>query len=675
MTMNTRNLLGEEASPYLRQHQDNPVHWRPWGKAALEEAKAGGRPILLSVGYAACHWCHVMAHESFEDPAIAAVMNELFVNVKVDREERPDIDAIYQSALALMGEQGGWPLTMFLTPEGEPFWGGTYFPPTARYGRPGFADVLRNVAETYQGRPEAVRQSVVALRGALAKQSTPPALSGQIPADIGVRVATQLVAHVDTALGGFGGAPKFPQPSLFELFWRAHVETGDEQLGRAVTLTLDRMAQGGIYDHVGGGYARYSVDERWLVPHFEKMLYDNAQLVELMTTVWQKTRSRLYAERIAETIAWLGREMTHEAGGFYSSLDADSEGEEGRFYVWTTEELDALLGADAALFKAVYDASPEGNWEGHVILNRSQAPAFADDAIEARLARCRQVLLAARAKRVRPGLDDKILADWNGLMVAALAHAGTVFARPDWLAMAERAFAFVVDRMTVDGRLRRSWCRDSLRHPATLDDYANMTRAALALFEATGHARHLDQARAWVAVADAHHWDKDAGGYFFAADDTDDVIHRTKSAQDQAVPSGNGTMAVALARLYLLTGEQDYRQRAEAVIAAFSGELGRNIFGLGSLLAAHAMLGQGRQIVVIGQREDPRLAPLLRAIHGVSLPGRVVQLVEPDVEFPLGHPVFGKSAVDGQPTVYVCRGPVCSLPLTTAEALAAALAA
>ncbi len=317
MNTSARNLLGEEASPYLRQHQDNPVHWRPWSKAALEEAQAGGgRPILLSVGYAACHWCHVMAHESFEDPATAAVMNELFVNVKVDREERPDIDAIYQSALALMGEQGGWPLTMFLTPEGEPFWGGTYFPPTARYGRPGFVDVLRNVSETYRNRREAVRQNVVALRGALAKQSSPPALSGQIPSDIGVRVATQLVEHVDFTLGGFGGAPKFPQPSLFELFWRAHVETGDEKLGRAVTVTLDRMAQGGIYDHVGGGYARYSVDERWLAPHFEKMLYDNAQLVELMTTVWQKTRSRLYAERIAETIEWLAREMTHEAGGF-----------------------------------------------------------------------------------------------------------------------------------------------------------------------------------------------------------------------------------------------------------------------------------------------------------------------------------------------------------------------
>jgi uncharacterized protein YyaL (SSP411 family) len=476
-------------------------------------------------------------------------------------------------------------------------------------------------------------------------------------------------------LGGFGGAPKFPQPSLFELFWRVHRETGAEQLGQAVTVTLDRMAQGGIYDHVGGGFARYSVDEEWLVPHFEKMLYDNAQLVELMTTVWQKTRSRLYAERIAETIDWLAREMTHPEGGFFSSLDADSEGEEGKFYVWTVEELDQCLGADATLFKAAYDAKPGGNWEGHTILNRSNAPDFAADDIEARLARCRETLLAARAKRVRPGLDDKILADWNGLMIAALAHAGTVFERMDWLAMAERAFAFVKTRMSVDGRLRRSWCRDSLRHPATLDDYANMTRGALALFEATGQTAYLEQARAWVAVADRHHWDNASGGYFFAADDTDDVIHRTKTVQDQAVPSGNGTMAAVLARLFLLTGDHTYRARADALIKAFSGELGRNIFGLGSLLAAHAMLGQGRQIVVIAKRDDARLAPMLRAIHGVSLPSRVIHVVDPGIEFPLGHPVFGKTASNGQPTAYVCRGPVCSLPLTTPDALAAALAA
>ncbi|MFN0043856.1 MAG: thioredoxin domain-containing protein [Alphaproteobacteria bacterium] len=670
-----QNQLANENSPYLLQHKDNPVHWRPWGKPALGEARALGRPILLSVGYSACHWCHVMAHESFENAAIAAVMNDLFVNVKVDREERPDIDAIYQSALALMGEQGGWPLTMFLTPDGEPFWGGTYFPPERRYGRPGFPELLKRVATTFRGQQDAVRQNVAALRGALGRLSTPPPADDELPTNILVQVAEKLVEHVDFENGGFGGAPKFPQVSVFDLFWRAYRRDAAPRLGEAVTTSLDRMCQGGIYDHVGGGFARYSVDEVWLVPHFEKMLYDNAQLVELMTLAWQHTKSRLYRERITETIDWIMREMRDPEGGFFSSLDADSEGEEGKFYVWTEGEIDALLGPHAALFKTIYDVSARGNWEHANILNRSKSRGFADDDIESRLADCRMALLEHRRHRVRPGLDDKCLADWNGLMIAALALAGDVFEKPEWTAAAARAFDFVQLRMTENGRLRHSWRRGTLRHPATLDDYANMSRAALALHEALGDEHYLLQAEQWVEIANRHYWDAHGGGYFFSADDTDDLIARTKSAQDQAVPSGNGTIAGVLARLFLLTGNRTHRERAESLIRTFSGELGRNIFGLGGILAAHGLLGEGRQIALIGERTDPRLTALRRAVNDVSMPERVSWIVPPGAKFPIGHPLLGKIAVDGKPTAYICRGPSCSLPITDPVALRAALGA
>jgi uncharacterized protein len=666
------NLLRDETSPYLRQHQDNPVHWRPWGREALAEAAATGRPILLSVGYAACHWCHVMAHESFEDEATAALMNALFVNIKVDREERPDIDTIYQSALALMGQQGGWPLTMFLTPDGEPFWGGTYFPPEARYGRAGFPDVLRRVSDVFKTQQEAVNQNVVALRGALQKLSEPPAVEGEVPADGLERIAAQLVEHVDGVNGGFGGAPKFPQASIFRQFWRAFRRTGDKRLADAVTTTLDRICQGGIYDHLGGGFARYAVDERWLVPHFEKMLYDNAQLVELLALVWQHTKSPLYKLRVEETVAWLGREMTSEGGAFYSSLDADSEGEEGKFYVWTDGEIDALLGAEATLFKATYDVGRGGNWEGHTILNRLHSMQLGEPEIEARLAKARAKLLAARAKRIRPGLDDKILADWNGMMIAGLAFAGSVFARLDWVDAAARAFAFVRDRMTEDGRLRHSWRDGKLRHPATLDDYAHMARAGLALHEATGDAAYLAQAESWAAIADRHYWDGTAGGYFLSADDTDDVIRRTKQVQDQAVPAGNGTMAEVRARLFFLTGKAAHRERAEAITGAFKGELARNVFGLGTLLGARTLLDSALQVAIVGTSSEAR-APLRRAVDDLSLPERIIQEVTPDHRFPADHPLSGKSAVNGAATAYVCRGPVCSLPITDADALRQAL--
>jgi uncharacterized protein YyaL (SSP411 family) len=674
-----KNRLGEETSPYLLQHKDNPVHWQAWNSETLTAARAADKPILLSIGYAACHWCHVMAHESFENPAIAARMNDSFVPIKVDREERPDLDAIYQNALALMGEHGGWPLTMFLTPDGEPFWGGTYFPPEPRWGRPGFPQVLAAIGEAYRGDRDTVLKNVMALRQGLARLGQPQQGEGgppELSAALLDRIAERLLREIDPLNGGIGTAPKFPQCGIYELLWRAWKRTRLEPYREAVLRTLTTISQGGIYDHLGGGYARYATDTRWLVPHFEKMLYDNAELVALLTLVWEETRDPLYATRVGETVGWLEREMVNEEGAFAASLDADSDHEEGKFYVWSEAEIDTVLGKDAELFKRFYDVDAVGNWEGKTILNRLAHHDLADAETEATLARCRELLVAARAPRVRPGLDDKILADWNGLMIAALAAAGVSFARPEWVQLAARAFAFIETQMTAsDGRLRHSWRAGDARHPASVDDYANLCRAALALHEATTDSAYLARARAWVAVLDRHHWDDVAGGYFFAADDTGDLIARVKTANDAAVPAGNGTMVGVLTRLALLTGEETYRRRAEGILAVFAGELGRNFFPLATLISNAELAMKPVQIVLVGKPDDTAFTELKRAVYRVSLPNRVVLSVTPGDALPEDHPAFGKGLVQGRPAAYVCDGPVCSLPLTEPQALVDTLAA
>jgi hypothetical protein len=668
-----QNRLGDETSPYLLQHKDNPVHWQPWGEAVLAAAKAEDKPILLSIGYAACHWCHVMAHESFEDPAIAAKMNSQFINVKVDREERPDLDAIYQHALALMGEQGGWPLTMFLTPDGEPFWGGTYFPPESRWGRAGFGQVLDAVADAYARKREDVAKNVSVLRGALARLGRPER-GGAITPELLDRIAERLLRETDQLYGGIGTAPKFPQCGILELLWRAWRRTRQMPYREAVVKALDAMCQGGIYDHLGGGFARYSTDARWLVPHFEKMLYDNAELIDLLTLVWQETKSPLYRERIAETIGWVEREMVAPGGGFASSLDADSEHEEGKYYVWTEAEIDHALGPRAVLFKSHYDVSAAGNWEGRTILNRSGSPELADAETEHELAECRALLLRVRDGRVRPGWDDKVLADWNGLMIAALANGGLVFERADWVAKAATAFAFVRDRMSdADGRLWHSSRAGRAQHAANIDDYANLARAALALHEATGEAGYLSRVQDWLAVLDRHYRDAEAGGYFFAADDTKGLIARAKTAADSAVPAGNGTLVGVLARLALLTGDDDYRRRAEAIVETFSGEAGRNFFPLATLLNNAEFLAKPLQIAIVGNPADTAFTGLRRAAYSVSLPNRVVETYPPDAVLPEGHPAHGKGLVGGRAAAYLCEGPVCSLPLTEPAALREAL--
>ena len=667
----TRNALDHETSPYLLQHKDNPVHWQPWGPAAFEAARKADKPILLSIGYAACHWCHVMAAESFANPAIAAEMNKNFINIKVDREERPDIDAIYMHALSMMGEQGGWPLTMFLTPEGEPFWGGTYFPPTARWGRPGLPQVLQAIAEAYRAQREQIAKNVAALRKGLDQLGAPQ--SGEA-VDLALidRVVERLLAEIDGVNGGIGTAPKFPQAPTLELIWRAG-RRGNAGARDAILLTLDHIAQGGIYDHLGGGFARYSVDARWLVPHFEKMLYDNALLIDLLTAAWQDTRNPLYAARVAETIDWLGREMRLPDGGFASSLDADSEHEEGKFYVWTDAEIEAVLGAEAARFKEFYDVSAGGNWEGHNILNRLAHLAPAAPEIEAELARNRASLLKAREARVRPGLDDKVLADWNGLAIAALARAASVFGRTDWLDLAASSFAFICHALDADeGKLFHSW-RGRAQHRAVLDDYANMAQAALMLFEATGEESYLRRARDWVAIAIKDHWDP-RGGFFFTAADAELLIARAKNALDQPNPSGNGTLAAVMARLYYLTGEEDYRRRAQATIDAFGGEIRRYAFAHANLLNAAEFLAKAVQIMIIGRRGDQETDALLRAVFSRNLPNRILTVVAPGVALPPSHPAHGKQQIDGRATAYVCEGPACSLPLTDPASLAADLA-
>src|ERR1700690_3475106 len=490
------NRLASATSPYLLQHKHNPVDWWQWGPDALAEAKRSNRPILLSVGYAACHWCHVMAHESFEDEQTAKVMNELFVSIKVDREERPDIDQIYMNALHLLGEQGGWPLTMFLTPAAEPVWGGTYFPKESRYGRPAFTDILREVARLFREEPQKIEQNRASLLARLAEKARP---AGKVT--IGLKeldaAAGQVGNMFDSVNGGLRGAPKFPQPAILEMLWRTGLRTGDARFFETVEHSLDRMCEGGIYDHLGGGFSRYSVDERWLVPHFEKMLYDNAQLLELLALAYQRSGNPLFGARARETVAWLKREMTTAEGAFAASLDADSEGEEGKFYVWSKNEIVELIGPEAGGFFAHhYDVSDEGNFEGHNILNRLNG-VERSETDEARLSALRAILLEARRDRVRPGLDDKVLADWNGLMIAALANASLMLDEPSWLDLAGRAFEFVASTMTRGDRIGHSWRQGQLKFPGLASDFAAMIRAALALYEATGTPAYLDQALAW----------------------------------------------------------------------------------------------------------------------------------------------------------------------------------
>jgi len=666
----SENRLGHETSPYLLQHKSNPVDWWPWGPEALAEAKLTEKPILLSVGYAACHWCHVMAHESFEDDDTARVMNELFVNIKVDREERPDIDQIYMAALHHLGEQGGWPLTMFLTPDGEPIWGGTYFPRSSRYGKPAFVDVLREIARLFCEEPEKIEQNRAALMARLAGVARKPGTVTIGVAELN-HAAQQLGGIIDPVNGGTRGAPKFPQAALFELLWRAGLRTGQARYFSAVDITLHHIGEGGIYDHLGGGFSRYSVDERWLVPHFEKMLYDNAQLLELLAIAYVRLGKPLYRQRAQETVAWLAREMTTGEGAFSASLDADSEGEEGKFYVWSYDEIIGQLGAeDGEFFARHYDVTPAGNFEGHNILNRLK-PLPRSDEDEARLAALRAKLLTVRATRVRPGLDDKVLADWNGLMIAALANASLMFAEPSWLDMAERAFAFIARAMTRGDRLGHSWREGKLKFPGLASDFAAMIRAALALYEATGRQSYLDQAVTWQRALDRDYADAESGTYYLTAADAEGLVIRPASTADEATPNHNAVAAQNLVRLALLTGDDGWRAKADRLIAAVAPATVDNLYMHMALLNAVDLRLRAAEIVVTG--EGARAEALLSAARATPPLDRIVLHARAADALPLSHPAQQQVRASSEPQAFVCIGETCSLPVTDPAGLTHAL--
>jgi uncharacterized protein YyaL (SSP411 family) len=663
------NRLASATSPYLLQHKHNPVDWWPWGPQALAEAKRSNRPILLSVGYAACHWCHVMAHESFEDEATARLMNQLFVNIKVDREERPDIDQIYMNALHLLGEQGGWPLTMFLTPAGEPVWGGTYFPKESRFGRPAFSDILREVARLFREEPHKIEQNRTALLARLAEKARPP---GKIT--IGLKeldaAAAQVANMFDPVNGGLRGAPKFPQPAILEMLWRTGLR-GDPRFFDTVEHGLERMCEGGIYDHLGGGFSRYSVDARWLVPHFEKMLYDNAQLLELLALAHQRNGNPLFRQRAQETVAWLQREMTTKDGAFCASLDADSEGEEGKFYVWSQQGIERVLGSEnAAFFAAHYDVSELGNFEGHNILNRLNSLPRSMET-EARLAMLRSMLHKEREGRIRPDLDDKVLADWNGLMIAALINAGIILEQPDWLATASKAFDFIANNMSRGDRLGHSWRQGQLLFPGLASDFTSMIRAALALYEATGERAVVDQARAWQHALDAHYADPDTGRYYLSADDADDLLVRPHSTIDDAVPNANAVAAQNLVRLAVLAGDDAWRAKAARLIENILSAAEGNLFGHVALLNALDLHLRAAEIVLTG----PDAGRLAQAALKMPFLDRIVLRARSAADLPATHPAQEKIKAAPEIAAFVCVGATCSLPIASADAIASTVAA
>jgi uncharacterized protein YyaL (SSP411 family) len=658
-----RNLLGQETSPYLLQHAGNPVHWRPWGSAALEEARRRDCPILLSIGYAACHWCHVMAHESFEDPETARLMNDLFVCIKVDREERPDIDHIYMTALHALGQQGGWPLTMFLDPEGRPMFGGTYWPPAPRFGRPSFRQVLQGVAAAWRDRRAEMNQNGAALAGRLAKLSAPRPGRALTPDDL-ANVGAELLRVVDPVHGGLRGAPKFPNAPVFRFFWNEMFRRRDPGFGEAVRSLLEAMNAGGIYDHLGGGYARYSTDDEWLVPHFEKMLYDNAQILELLALVHSMWPDPVFAKRARETVGWLMREM-RVGDAFAASLDADQAGEEGAFYVWREEEVDAALGEGSAKFKAAYDVTANGNWEGRTVLRRLVPLSSPEE--EADLAASRAKLFAVREARPKPGRDDKVLADWNGLTIAALVRASAVFSEPAWLGYARLAFDFIATTLKRgDGRLIHAWREGRPGARALLDDYASMARAALALFEASGEPGDLEAGRRLASEALDLFGDGAGGVYLTAKDAVDVPGARPRHAHDGATPSGVGLLAEVFVRLWRLTDEARWREAAEGLSHAFSGAPE----GLGAsplLLMSADMLERGGSLVVDGPLDDPRAEALAAVALRAPDPSLTVLRLDRRL-WPDGPPRADLPRA-AEPVAMLCQGQTCGLPVTTPEAL------
>ncbi|MEM7530579.1 MAG: thioredoxin domain-containing protein [Chloroflexota bacterium] len=687
------NRLANETSPYLLQHAHNPVDWYPWGEEALSRARGEDKPIFLSIGYSACHWCHVMERESFESEETAALMNAHFVNIKVDREERPDLDAIYMEAVQAMTGHGGWPMSVFLLPDGQPFYGGTYFPPAPRYGMPSFTQVLESIANSYGTRRAQVDSQAERLTDML-QRSTFEGIGGDdslSTATLDEAVAS-LKEYFDDEDGGFGSQPKFPQPMTLDFAMTQYKRTGDLDTLYMAELTLQKMARGGIYDQLGGGYARYSTDSVWLVPHFEKMLYDNAQLLRSNLHAWQITGEGVYRQVVDETIDYVLREMTspsedsrleNKTGGFYSAQDADSEGEEGKFFVWASAEIESILGEEnAAIIEDYYGVSAYGNFEGHNILHvnrtvESVAKRFRinEQAVGQILADGRQRLFDEREKRVKPGRDDKILTEWNGLMIHALAECGVVLERSDAVNAAINAAEFILTNMSQeDGRLYRSY-KDApnknkgARFNAYLEDYAAFIRSLIALYEATFELRWLGEASRLTKIMIEQFADEAGGGFFQTGKDHEQLVVRRKDLIDNAIPSGNSMAAESLLRLAVLLGNDEYRKLALRIPQITSEMMGRQPTGFGRVLCAlNTLLTPSQEVAIIGDPALPETQALLHEVHYRYLPNTVVALCHPD-ETSMLPLLEGRTLVGGKPTAYVCENYACKLPVTEASAL------
>ena len=669
------NRLITESSPYLKQHADNPVEWYPWGPEALSRAQAEDKPILLSIGYSACHWCHVMAHESFDNPEIAALLNRHFINVKVDREERPDLDDIYQkSAQVFTGRSGGWPLTMFLTPNQEPFYGGTYFPPVPRHSLPAFPDVLRGVIEAYRNHPDEVRKNIERVKTGLHRVSTPKSSAEPLTDRLLDQAGTELAQWFDPMHGGFGEGQKFPTVPPLNVMLRESVRKADPSLLEKVLQQLRTMAAGGIYDHVGGGFHRYAVDVEWKIPHFEKMLYDNAQLVRLYLDGWRLTKEERFREVVEETLEYVRREMTHPDGAFYAAQDADSEGREGAFFVWTPEEIEAVLGRElGGEFCRLYGATPEGNFEGKNVLHRlgGGQPSEGRNAEESVFKAARMKLLAARDKRAKPQRDEHILTSWNAMMISALFDAAATFDVPAYRAAAEKALTFLLDYACVHGRVCRTVTGGQGRLNGYLDDAAWLATALLDAFEATAHRWYLDQAYAVVESLLSHFWDEAEGGFFFASHDHERLIQRMKTGTDGAIPSGNAVATSVLLRLFSFTGEERYYERAGRILKVFQTVMAQNPYSASALLCTlDWWLAGPKEIVIVGPCEHFVTQAMLTTVQQRYIPNRVVLSVEEASsgisDLPL---VKGKVRLNGRPTAYVCQQHTCSPPVTDAQQL------
>ena len=677
--MTHTNRLAHETSPYLLQHAHNPVDWFPWGEEALALAQAEDRPIFLSIGYSACHWCHVMEHESFENEETAALMNARFVNIKVDREERPDLDSIYMEAVQAMTGRGGWPMSVFLTPEGQPFYGGTYYPPAPRYGMPSFPQILIAVSDAYANKRADIEDQAERLTAALARSGSIGGSEGDLSNRILTEAVGKLQQYFDDQHGGFGDQPKFPQPMTLDFAMSQYARTSDPDILHIAEMTLEKMAEGGIYDQLGGGFHRYSVDRIWLVPHFEKMLYDNAQLLRSNLNLWKITGRELFRRVIHETTDYVLREMTSPEGGFYSTQDADSEGEEGKFFVWTPTGIEDILGEeDAALFGQVYGVTARGNFEGHTILNIvrpvaqvAKGAGLTAEELEQRLAAMRQALFVEREMRIKPGRDEKILTEWNGLMIHALAEVGVGLDRPDALAAAQNAANFVLEKMSQpDGKLYRTYKDGQAKLNAYLEDYAAFVRGLIALYESTFDLRWLAEASRLSRLFLEQFGESDAGGLFQTGVDHERLVVRRKDFIDNAIPSGNSLAAESLLRLAKLTGNDGYSQEASRIFAPMASAMAQQPTGFGRLLGAlDNFLHPSQEVAIVGDPDDPATQALLREVRRRYLPHTVVALKHPGEENPL--PLLeGRGLVDNKPAAYVCENFACKLPVTDIKALA-----